>query len=182
MNKREEERLRKQQEKLEKEIARTEAMSIYEKKYSDYEAVCGIDEAGRGPFAGPVAAAAVILPKDHPILYLNDSKKLSEKKREELYGVIMEQAEAVGVGIAGPERIDEINILQATYEAEEKFEGLELYYQPLAPTVGIQAQLPVLLAEYIFYSKQDVEDYLTLLSSIDRYYEQILEFEKEIDD
>lgn len=70
-------------------------------------------------------------------------------------------------------------ILQATYEAEEKFEGLELYYQPLAPTVGIQAQLPVLLAEYIFYSKQDVEDYLTLLSSIDRYYEQILEFEKE---
>ena len=117
MNKREEERLRKQQEKLEKEIARTEAMSIYEKKYSDYEAVCGIDEAGRGPFAGPVAAAAVILPKDHPILYLNDSKKLSEKKREELYGVIMEQAEAVGVGIAGPERIDEINILQATYEA-----------------------------------------------------------------
>ena len=117
MNKREEERLRKQQEKLEKEIARTEAMSIYEKKYSDYEAVCGIDEAGRGPFAGPVAAAAVILPKDHPILYLNDSKKLSEKKREELYGVIMEQAEAVGVGIAGPERIDEINILQASYEA-----------------------------------------------------------------
>lgn len=117
MNKREEERLRKQQEKLEKEIARTEAMSIYEKKYSDFEAVCGIDEAGRGPFAGPVAAAAVILPKDRPILYLNDSKKLSEKKREELYDVIMEQAEAVGVGIAGPERVDEINILQASYEA-----------------------------------------------------------------
>ncbi len=70
-------------------------------------------------------------------------------------------------------------ILQATYEAEAKFEGLELYYQPLAPTVGVQAQLPVLLAEYIFYSRQDVEDYLTLLSTIDRYYEQILEFEKE---
>lgn len=117
MNKREEERFRKQQERLEKELARTEAMSVYEKKYSDYQAVCGIDEAGRGPFAGPVVAGAVILPKDHPILYLNDSKKLSEKKREELYDVIMEQAAAVGIGMAGPERIDEINILQATYEA-----------------------------------------------------------------
>ena len=117
MNKREEERIRKQKEKLEKEIARTKAMSVYEKKYSDYHAVCGIDEVGRGPFAGPVTAAAVILPKDQPILYLNDSKKLSEKKREELYDVILEQAVAVGIGMASPERIDEINILQATYEA-----------------------------------------------------------------
>lgn len=117
MNKREEERLRKQKEKLEKEIARTEAMSVYEKKYSDYHAICGIDEVGRGPFAGPVVAGAVILPADHPILYLNDSKKLSEKKREELYDVIMKEAVAVGIGMAGPARIDEINILQATYEA-----------------------------------------------------------------
>lgn len=117
MNKREEERLRKKQEKLEKELARTEAMSVYERKYADYQAICGIDEVGRGPFAGPVVAGAVILPKDHTILYLNDSKKLSEKKREELYQVIMEQAVAVGIGMAGPERIDEINILQATYEA-----------------------------------------------------------------
>lgn len=117
MNKREEERLRKQQEKLEKELARIEAMSVYEKKYSDFQAICGIDEAGRGPFAGPVVVGAVILPKDHTILYLNDSKKLSEKKREELYDVIMEQAVAVGTGMAGPARIDEINILQATYEA-----------------------------------------------------------------
>lgn len=70
-------------------------------------------------------------------------------------------------------------ILDAAFTAEEKFQGLELYYQPLAPTVGIQAQLPVLLAEYIFYSKHDVEDYLILLSTIDHYYEQILEFEKE---
>ena len=95
MNKREEEKLRKQQEKLEKEIARTESMSIYEKKYADYEAICGIDEVGRGPFAGPVVAAAVILPKNNPILYLNDSKKLSEKKREQLYDEIMEKAVAV---------------------------------------------------------------------------------------
>ena len=117
MNKREEERLRKQQEKLEKEIARTEAMSIFEKEYSDHQAICGIDEVGRGPFAGPVVAGAVILPKDHPILYLNDSKKLSEKKREELYEVILKEAVATGIGMASPARIDEINILQATYEA-----------------------------------------------------------------
>ena len=79
--------------------------------------VCGIDEVGRGPLAGPVVAGAVILPKDCDILYINDSKKLSEKKREELYEVIMEKAVAVGIGMVGPGRIDEINILQATYEA-----------------------------------------------------------------
>ena len=117
MNKREEEKLRKQQEKLAKEIARTEEMSIYERKYADYQAICGIDEVGRGPFAGPVVAAAVILPKDNLILYLNDSKKLTEKKREALYDEIMEKAVAVGIGMASPQRIDEINILQATYEA-----------------------------------------------------------------
>ena len=117
MNKREEEKLRKQQEKLAKEIARTEEMSIYERKYSDFQAICGIDEVGRGPFAGPVVAAAVILPKDNPILYLNDSKKLTEKKREALYDEIMEKAVAVGIGLVSPQRIDEINILQATYEA-----------------------------------------------------------------
>ena len=72
---------------------------------------------GRGPLAGPVVACAVILPKDSPILYLNDSKKLTAKKREELYDVIMDQAVAVGLGMTGPARIDEINILQATYEA-----------------------------------------------------------------
>ena len=80
MNKREEEKLKKQQEKLQKELERTEAMSVYEKEYSDCTYICGIDEVGRGPFAGPVVAGAVILPKDDPILYLNDSKKLSEKK------------------------------------------------------------------------------------------------------
>ncbi len=72
---------------------------------------------GRGPLAGPVDAGAVILPKNSSILYLNDSKQLSEKKREELYQVIMDQAAATGIGYASPERIDEINILQATYEA-----------------------------------------------------------------
>ena len=117
MNKREEEKLRKQQERLEKEIARTKAMSVFEEEYKDYQYICGIDEVGRGPLAGPVVAGAVILPKDDMILYLNDSKKLSEKKREMLYDEIMSRAVATGIGMASPARIDEINILQATYEA-----------------------------------------------------------------
>lgn len=117
MNKREEERLRKKEEKLRKELERLEVMSAYEKEYAQYTHICGIDEVGRGPLAGPVVACAVVLPKDVTILYLNDSKKLSEKKRELLYDEIMEKAVAVGIGAVGPERIDEINILQATYEA-----------------------------------------------------------------
>lgn len=117
MNKREEEKLKKQQERLKKEIARTKAMSTFEEEYKDYPYICGIDEVGRGPLAGPVVAGAVILPKDDMILYLNDSKKLSEKKREMLYDEIMNRAVATGIGMASPARIDEINILQATYEA-----------------------------------------------------------------
>lgn len=117
MNKREEERKRRQEEKRKKELERLETMRAYEREYASCRAVCGIDEAGRGPLAGPVVAGAVILPKDELILYLNDSKKLSEKRREQLYDEIMERAVAVGVGIVGPERIDQINILQATYEA-----------------------------------------------------------------
>lgn len=101
----------------EKELARTEKMQQYEREYSAYAHICGIDEVGRGPLAGPVVAGAVILPKDCDILYINDSKKLSEKKREELYEIIMEKAVSVGLGYSTPQRIDEINILQATYEA-----------------------------------------------------------------
>lgn len=104
-------------EKLEKELNRLEQMREYEKLYQDYDFICGIDEAGRGPLAGPVAAGAVILPKDCRILYLNDSKKLSETRREELYLEIKEKALAYGVGIVNAGLIDEINILQATYEA-----------------------------------------------------------------
>lgn len=116
MTKKEEQEL-KRQAKLEKERERIETMKVYEREYETHGWVCGIDEVGRGPLCGPVVAGAVILPKDCQILYLNDSKKLSEKKREELYEVIMEQAIAVGIGMSSPERIDEINILQATYEA-----------------------------------------------------------------
>lgn len=111
------ERARKAEEKLAIERARIETLKVYEKEYEAYGYVCGIDEVGRGPLAGPVVAGAVILPKDCDILYINDSKKLSEKKREELYDIIMEKAIACAVGYNSPERIDEINILQATYEA-----------------------------------------------------------------
>lgn len=107
----------KKEKALQVERQRLESMRYYEKKYSAYQHICGIDEAGRGPLAGPVVAAAVILPKDCEILYLNDSKKLSPARREKLYDEIMEKAVAVGVGMTGPARIDEINILQATYEA-----------------------------------------------------------------
>ena len=99
------------------ELARTESIKKYEKEYDNYVYICGIDEVGRGPLAGPVVAGAVILPKDCDILYINDSKKLSAAKRDELYDEIMEKAVATGLGFVSPERIDEINILQATYEA-----------------------------------------------------------------
>ena len=111
------EKAKKQLNAYEKELARTEKMKSFEKEYASYSCICGIDEVGRGPLAGPVVAGAVILPKDCDILYLNDSKQLSEKKREELYDVIMEKAVSTGLGFVSPERIDQINILQATYEA-----------------------------------------------------------------
>lgn len=107
-------------EAYDKELLRLEAMKQYEKKYQEYTYICGIDEVGRGPLAGPVIACAVILPKDCDILYLNDSKQLSEKKREELYDQILSKAVAYGIGSVPPPRIDEINILQATYEAMQK--------------------------------------------------------------
>ena len=109
-----------QQKKVDKyyqEIERIENLCQYEKEYSQYDFICGIDEVGRGPLAGPVVAGAVVLPKGSRILYINDSKKLSAKKREELFDIIKEEAVSVGIGMASPERIDEINILQATYEA-----------------------------------------------------------------
>lgn len=111
------------------EVERTWKMSAYEREYADFQYICGIDEVGRGPLAGPVVAGAVILPKDCDILYLNDSKQLSAKKREELYDIIIEKAVSVGLGFVGPERIDEINILQATYEAMRQAVG-KLSVQP----------------------------------------------------
>lgn len=122
----------KAEEKLQREKARIHRMGEFERKYGHMGLLCGVDEAGRGPLAGPVVAGAVILPPDCQILYLDDSKKLSARKREELYQVIMEEAVAVGVGCVSHERIDEINILQAAYEAMgEAVEKLEVKPQVL---------------------------------------------------
>lgn len=136
-------------ERLEKELARLEQMKEYEYTYQACALICGVDEAGRGPLAGPVAAGAVILPKDCTILYLNDSKKLSPKRREELFIEIKEKAVAWSVGIAGPELIDQINILQATYQAmRDAIQGLGVVPDLLLndaveiPGVAI-AQIPI---------------------------------------
>ena len=97
-------------------------MWAIEQEYYDqgYTLICGVDEAGRGPLAGPVCAAAVILPKNIEIPGLNDSKKLTDKKRRELFPVIQEKAIAYGIGLADEKEIDEINILQATFLAMER--------------------------------------------------------------
>lgn len=135
----------KQIEKLEAERARTYTMFEFERKFADYSFICGIDEVGRGPLAGPVYAGAVILPRDKEILYLNDSKKLSEKKREELYDIIMNEAVAVAVGCCDNNVIDELNILNATYEAMRKA------IASLNPTPDI------LLNDYVHIPKVDIK-------------------------
>lgn len=104
-------------ERLEKELVRLDGMLLFEREYKEYSFIAGIDEAGRGPLAGPVAAAACILPKEEKILFLNDSKKLSPLRRDALFDEIREKAVSFAVALASPERIDEINILNATYEA-----------------------------------------------------------------
>ena len=144
------EKAKKTLDKLDQEKRRIEKLKVYEKEYESLGYVCGIDEVGRGPLAGPVVAGAVILPKDCDILYINDSKQLSEKKREELYDIIMEKAVAVGIGMASPARIDEINILNATYEAmREAISKLKVQPQVLLndavtiPKVDIK-QVPII--------------------------------------
>ena len=119
-------------ERLEKELARLAAMHEYENAHADVRFIAGIDEAGRGPLAGPVVAACCILPKDAVILYLNDSKKVTALRREALLPEIQEKAIAYGIGIVDEKRIDEINILQATYEAmREAVSKLEVVPQLL---------------------------------------------------
>ena len=114
------------EEKLALERVRLEGMREFENKYSDLAYVAGIDEAGRGPLAGPVVAAAVILPKDIFLPFLNDSKKVTEKRRDVLFDEIKQNAIAYGIGIASNTLIDEINISQATYEAmREAINSLE---------------------------------------------------------
>lgn len=114
--------LRRQQEKKREAKEKFKEMRQYEDdlEVEGYQLIAGIDEAGRGPLAGPVVAAAVILPAEEVILGLDDSKKLSEQRREELFAIIQEKAIDIGVGIVDNERIDEVNILEATYEAMEQ--------------------------------------------------------------
>ena len=111
----------KQRLRLEQELERIHSMRDFERDLArdpDRKLLlCGIDEAGRGPLAGPVAAGAVILPADHDFLYLNDSKKVTPKRRDALYDEIRKEAVSWSVILVDPARIDEINILQATYEA-----------------------------------------------------------------
>lgn len=113
--------------RFEKEVERMHQMRSIERKYDHLSYIAGIDEVGRGPFAGPVVTAAVILPKDYLGLYINDSKQLSEEKREELYEEILANALAVGIGMVHSDEIDEINILNATYKAmKQAVEALEI--------------------------------------------------------
>lgn len=102
-------------------MSQIDMWQIEQECYSQgFQVLCGVDEAGRGPLAGPVCAAAVILPANLEIPGLNDSKKLTDKRRRELFPIIKEQAIAYGIGLASHEEIDRINILQATYLAMER--------------------------------------------------------------
>lgn len=135
------------EEKLEAERKRLALMREFEDKYSAYSYICGVDEAGRGPLAGPVVAGACILEKDAEILFLNDSKKLSEKRREALFPEIQDKAVAYGIGIAGPELIDEINILQATYKAMR--EAVSVCSMMLSRRVGRELSPDLLLNDAV---------------------------------
>lgn len=129
----------------EKEQQRLEKMLEFEKKYgSEYHCICGIDEAGRGPFAGPVVAGAVILPVGLKLEGLNDSKQVSARRREELFEEIREKAVSYGIGMSSPARIDEINILQATYEAmRHAVEDLEIVPDLLLNDAVTIPQIPI---------------------------------------
>ena len=119
----------------EKEELRLEEMRIEERTVLELSPIAGVDEAGRGPLAGPVVAACAVIPLDYPFYYLNDSKKMSEKRREALFEVLQKEAVAFGIGIVSPERIDEINILQATYEAmREALKDMEKRFS-LSPNI-----------------------------------------------
>ncbi len=154
-----------------------------QKARSDFDQLCGKlfhDQLSDNyltlhyTLADPAAYGITDCNRDFGDFSLDLLKESGESQKEDQAAL-----EAIPFDLLTSEQQLTYRILEDAYKTEAKFQGLELYYQPLAPTVGIQAQLPVLLAEYIFYAKQDVEDYLALLSSIDQYYGQILEFEKE---
>ena len=120
------------------ERERLREMSTFEERFSEFT-IAGVDEAGRGPLAGPVVAGCVVLDRSKEILYVNDSKKLSEKKRNELYDEIIEKACAYGVGIVDEKIIDEINILEATHIAMKKAyeEADKMYRERFGKNINI---------------------------------------------
>ena len=136
------EKAMKRLEKEKKELERVQGMIDFEREIAGSTIYCGIDEAGRGPLAGPVVAAAVIMPRDGKIPYVNDSKQVSEKKREQLYEQILKEAVSYGVGIVDAKRIDEINILQATYEAMR--EAVSQLTLPLGHVLADAVRIPKL--------------------------------------
>lgn len=115
---------------------------------------------------------------DYPVTYGDFSADIMRKNLQDMKAE-KAQLNAIDVGLLTEEQQLTYRILEESYQAELSLEGMELYYQPLAPTIGVQAQLPVLLSEYAFYSKKDIEDYLALLAVTDDYFAQILAFEKE---
>lgn len=145
--------------KLEKYEERVEKLLAFDEEYRKFaDIICGVDEAGRGPLAGPVVACAVIMPRDSRLIYVNDSKKVSESRREKLYDDIISDAISVAVGIVSPDVIDEINILQATYKAMQKAiisleakPGLLLNDAVTIPDIDI-AQYPIIKGDAKSYS------------------------------
>ncbi len=151
----------------EKEIERLnnlkqEELKLYER---NIEFICGIDEAGRGPLAGPVVVGAVILPQDSFIEGVNDSKKISEKKREKIYDQIIEEAIAYSVGIVDEKTIDEINILNATkLGVKLALEGLK--QKPDVIMVDALNNMDTLGIPYISVVKGDAKNYSIAAASI----------------
>ncbi len=154
----------KQEIKRRAELERLDAMKQFEREYASHGVICGIDEAGRGPLAGPVVAAAVILPSDHDFLYLNDSKKVTEKRREVLFDEIREYAIGYGIGMASPEEIDEINILQADYLAMKR----ALAQLPVMPDVLLNDAviIPGVTGEQVSIIKGDAKSVSIAAASI----------------
>lgn len=153
----------------EKELQRLQNLKqieeeIYEKD-KNIQYICGIDEAGRGPLAGPVVVACVIMPKDSIIEGVNDSKKVSEKKREELYEKILDEAISYGIGIIDQEEIDKINILNATKQGLTK-SLQELKVKPDLILVDALTKIDTLGIPYTSIIKGDAKSYSIAAASI----------------
>ena len=151
----------------EKEVLRLQQLKQIENEFYQNEMnfICGIDEAGRGPLAGPVVVASVIMPKDSMIEGVNDSKKISEKKRESIYEQIIEEAISYGVGIVGQEEIDELNILNATKKALT-MSLQELKVRPDMILVDALEKIDTLQIPYQSIIKGDAKSYSIAAASI----------------